>query len=456
VKFLHLLFANIFLLVFCSYGLSAETFSAFVANLTSDNVTPLMLTMEIETAVLPAITLPATSPATVPVAIAINPDGNTAYVVRSNLSFNHGNVIPINLLNNTVIGNPITLGILPQGIAITPDGSRAYIANSGSGTLSLLNLQTNTLIGGPLPLPSGTGPFAIAITPDGTRAFITDINFSVVIPFDIATNTASNQMIPVEADPIAIAITPNGQKAYVVNQTGNSVTVINLITNESIKTIRGLAGSFQQDIAITPNGTEAFVVGFNSNNDGFISVIDIANDQVVSTFSEGRQTDPTSITIAPDGLTAFVTNQAIHSITPIDITNHQLGTPIGLPEGALRPISMVFRPIEGLSLPPPPPPLLLMPPRKFRGFQKPNRFASQVDYVNVLTWKAPVDGVTPVSYRIYRDAALTHLVAKISAKHRLEFEDHQRKKGRKYTYFIVSVDSLDQQSSPVNLVIDPN
>lgn len=78
-----------------------------------------------------------------------------------------------------------------------------------------------------------------------------------------------------------------------------------------------------------------------------------------------------------------------------------------------------------------------------------NRFATQTDYVNVLTWKAPQSSPTsPVEYRIYRDANLTKLIATIPANHKLIFKDHNRKKNKTYTYFVVSVDESGNISTP--------
>lgn len=80
------------------------------------------------------------------------------------------------------------------------------------------------------------------------------------------------------------------------------------------------------------------------------------------------------------------------------------------------------------------------PPRNLRGVQKATHFATQTDYINILTWKSPSSGSPPVEYRIFRDKQLTKLVAIVPADEELKFKDHNRQKGKRYTYFIVSVD----------------
>jgi len=53
-------------------------------------------------------------------------------------------------------------GHSPCAIAITPDGKTAYVANSGSGTVTPIRTATNTAL---KPIKVGLVPIAIAITP---------------------------------------------------------------------------------------------------------------------------------------------------------------------------------------------------------------------------------------------------------------------------------------------------
>ena len=98
-------------------------------------------------------------------------------------------------------------------------------------------------------------------------------------------------------------------------------------------------------------------------------------------------------------------------------------------------------------------------PRDLRVRQVKNEFATQTDYINIITWKAPLTGPTPVLYKIYRNRQLTELVASVRAeKHssshheRFRFADHNRKPGKTYTYFIVSADQFGNISAPAKVV----
>ena len=62
----------------------------------------------------------------------------------------HGNTVSvIATATNTVVGLPIPVGTLPLGVAVTPDGSTVYVANFGdgsvNGTVSVIATATNTV-----------------------------------------------------------------------------------------------------------------------------------------------------------------------------------------------------------------------------------------------------------------------------------------------------------------------
>src|SRR5215469_10992164 len=86
----------------------------------------------------------------------------TAYVTSS------AGVIPINTITNTAL-KAITVGSFPFAIAITPDGKTAYVANTDSNTVTPIRTATDTALKA---IKVGSGPVAIAIIPDGKTAYV--------------------------------------------------------------------------------------------------------------------------------------------------------------------------------------------------------------------------------------------------------------------------------------------
>ncbi len=174
-------------------------------------------------------------------AIAITPDGKTAYVAN----YLSGTVTPITTATNTA-GTPITTGASPAAIAITPDGKTAYVANRESATVTPIATATDTA---GTPITVGSYPYAMAITPDGTTAYVANENSGTVTPITTATNTAGTP-ITTGSLPCAIAITPDGTTAYVVNDVSGTVTPITTATNTAGTPIT--VGNTPWAIAITP------------------------------------------------------------------------------------------------------------------------------------------------------------------------------------------------------------
>jgi YVTN family beta-propeller protein len=131
-----------------------------------------------------------------PAAIAITPNGKTAYVTTFSPGFSSGLVIPINLSTNKA-GKPIKISGKPPGnyfvgepfaIAITPDGKTAYVTNGVSGTVTPIDVATN-MPGKPIKIGGKPGADAIAISPDGTTAYVANQPSSTVTPIYLATGT---------------------------------------------------------------------------------------------------------------------------------------------------------------------------------------------------------------------------------------------------------------------------
>jgi len=148
-------------------------------------------------------------------AIAITPDGKTVYVANTGTN----TVTPISTATNTP-GKPIKVGVNrkvtppgghsffespePWAIAITPDGKTAYVASFASGTVTPIATATNTP---GKPIKVGKGAWAIAITPDGKTAYAISFYPCTATPISTATNKAGKP-VKVGRGPEAIAIAP--------------------------------------------------------------------------------------------------------------------------------------------------------------------------------------------------------------------------------------------------------
>lgn len=253
-----------------------------------------------------------------PEAIAISPDGKTAYLVEEAFVESEftGFLLPIDVATNTP-GTLIKVGHGARAIAVSPDGSHAYVANRSDDSVSVIDLAsgkvTATIAG------VGNEPWGIAVTPDGTHAYVADFGDDEVQVIDLSDNSLGAKFT-VGGQPSAIAMTPDGTRAYVTDRISNDIRRITLATNAVGPPIA--VEEHPEAIAITPDSRRAYVISFETANP--VSVVDLATDTalgpvtVENQFLEG-------LAILPDGSRAYLTAED-GRLHPIEIPADTLGT----------------------------------------------------------------------------------------------------------------------------------
>ena len=100
-----------------------------------------------------------------------------AYVTNQNAN----TVSVIDTATNAVVGSAIPVGSVPIGIAITPDGTKAYVTNANANTVSVINTATNAVVGSAIPV--GSAPTGIAICSAAVVPPTTPADPAVVLKF---------------------------------------------------------------------------------------------------------------------------------------------------------------------------------------------------------------------------------------------------------------------------------
>ena len=395
-----------------------------------------------------------------PQGIASTPDGLFVYVCNSSSN----NVIVVDTTTNTIVtgpGLPITVGTNPRGIVIgtTIHGVYAYVTNNLNDTISVINTATNMVVGS-ITVGEGVlgGPSTIAMTPNGAFVYVTIPGTSSVVVISTETNTVVGLSITVGVSPAGIAVTPDGRYVYVVNSKGTSLSVISTATNTVTTTITVGVGTGPSAIAIAPDGLHGYIIASNA-----IQVLDIGTNTITDTISGFSGAN--NLAITPDGSTVYVGSSGGNTIYIFDTVSKTL-------IGTVNLNSFTFLGITGLVVLPHQsylyttsssgnnavvvytfPLISILPPSSIVGLSQSDVFFTQTDYINTITWTAPTSGETPVSYKMYRDAGLTELLATIPATDPLQYFDHNRIPGITYNYYVVSVDGANIASTPVNVSV---
>lgn len=163
------------------------------------------------------------------------------------------------------ISSRIPVGICPVYGVTSPDGQRAFILNRGSGTITVINAQTNqldTVNASPYLNGDGTINLCNGATPCDAGPVYADFyapgNLLVVSNYDNDTVSvidtslvesgigAGNDSptfgkvlatIPVGHQPAALTVLQDGSRAYVANEGDGTVTVVSLTSFTKLSTI---------------------------------------------------------------------------------------------------------------------------------------------------------------------------------------------------------------------------
>jgi DNA-binding beta-propeller fold protein YncE len=248
----------------------------------------------------------------------------------------------IETVTNT-ISNSIAVGNSPVYGVMTADARRAFILNKGSGTLSVINSQTNALDRFTSPttntvtstIPVGTAPIWADFAPTLTELVVANqgngtTNGSVTlvsIPLCSQTTVTSNPNCdvnnPVDAvgfgqvvanitvgvNPVMVAVLQDGSEAFVANA-GNaaagiagSISVINLTTNTVVATIP--AGTSTNELDTIVHGHPTYIAATTGTPTGKVYVVS-SDSSDISIIRTDTNTVQTHLTLQGTGVSVRV------------------------------------------------------------------------------------------------------------------------------------------------------
>jgi len=228
-----------------------------------------------------------------PTGVSANPKRNEVYVVNSGNGQStgaSGSISVIDTAKNAVAAT-IPVHRQPYFIDVDAAGDLGYVANSGSNSVSVIDLKARREIG---TAGTGEGPGLARISPDGKSVVVTNRLGNSVSIF-----AANGHSIPVlrkviEGCPGATdaVILPDSSKAFVACSGGHQIMAISLAkAGDANNQARPDALEAMLDVghspvhlALKPDGGELFVSNFDSNS---ISEVVTTTDDVGGAYLMG-------------------------------------------------------------------------------------------------------------------------------------------------------------------------
>lgn len=136
----------------------------------------------------------------------------TALLLLTGPAGKPGAVLPVDLETGAA-GHPIPVGVDPVAIALAPDGQTAYVSNSGSGDITPIDLADGQAEP-PIPVAPSVGDLVVA--PDGRTIYVLDPAARTLLPVDLRTGQIGRAVnldvgeFGSAASPTTMSISPTG------------------------------------------------------------------------------------------------------------------------------------------------------------------------------------------------------------------------------------------------------
>jgi YVTN family beta-propeller protein len=225
-----------------------------------------------------------------PTGVTANPKRNEVYVVNSGAGQNNGSISVIDTEKNAVVAT-IPVHRQPYFIDVNAAGDLAYVANSGSNSVSVLDLKARREVG---IAGTGEGPGLARISPDGKSLLVTNRlgNSVSIFAADGRSLPRIRKVIEGCAGATDAVILPDSSKAFVACSGGRQIMAIALArSGDSTAPARPDAlealldvGKSPVHLALKPDGGELFVSNFDSDS---ISEVVTGTDDVGGAYLMG-------------------------------------------------------------------------------------------------------------------------------------------------------------------------
>jgi YVTN family beta-propeller protein len=169
---------------------------------------------------------------------AVLPDASKAYVVNKNDKLY---VTVIDLKKRSIIARiPAPNGT--EGIAASPDGKHVVAVDHSEPKLLLIATATDT-VAGVIPLEGNSkAAFKPRFSLDGSKLLVCNLAERLVNVIDMSNPHGKQQVLSVGKDPMGFALAPDGKTVLVANHGDGTVSVIDLSQNRVVSTFTGGTG----------------------------------------------------------------------------------------------------------------------------------------------------------------------------------------------------------------------
>ena len=192
--------------------------------------------------------------------------------------------------------------------------SRAYATNEGAGTISVIDIATDTVVS---TIETGGKPRGLTLCKGSKKLYVTEQNKAQLWVIDPVKGVIE-QRVSLGESPEAVYCSPNGEWLGVANEGSNSISFIH---TQRLKVEFDIAvhGKNPEHGVFSPDGKTMLVSAEEADQ---VDVLDIEKRKQVGSIKVGER--PRGIAFTPDGKKAYVAVEAGSLLVAIDMAERKV------------------------------------------------------------------------------------------------------------------------------------
>ncbi len=227
-----------------------------------------------------------------PVSMAEMPNGQKVYVANGASATSTGSVVSINSIDKTlnlpIVPSPSAPWISPSWVVARSDSQRVYVLDKGSGFVTAIDTDFDTVVGTPASV--GVGADFMAYDSVLNRLYVTNPATNTLTVISAATDNLPLGLKTVSVStPVSVTALPDGTRVYVASAAvsgatvGSSVTVLNS-ADLSVKTAIRLTSV--PVVCATDTWSELSIAASADNTRVYVGNCDARNTAVIQTSND--------------------------------------------------------------------------------------------------------------------------------------------------------------------------
>jgi YVTN family beta-propeller protein len=251
-----------------------------------------------------------------PLGVAFDPGTGRVFVANSG----SGTVSVIEAVSGRVVA-VLTVGARPSGVAVNDTTGVAYVTNSNAGTVSVIDGKTASLLG---TIRVGRQPSGVAVNAATGRVYVANNGDATLTTIDGTTNAVVTTT-QVGGAPVGVAVDARTNDVFVANYGDGTVTVLEG-TGDRVRATVNVGGRAGGTSHIAVNGARG-IAYVTDNTQDVVWVINIDTLQPIASIPVAK--DPWDVAVSESADRVYVTHSAEAGLTVLDGATATLITTIG-------------------------------------------------------------------------------------------------------------------------------